>query len=90
MEGGQPIRVLVVDDHRMFTDALTTVLDQDGRFVVVGTAATGREAGAPAQLTMKSSAHKKRGRNRKRITKKTMRVASRDGTKWLTRSSGGG
>ena len=44
MEGGQPIRVLVVDDHRMFTDALTTVLGQDGRFVVVGTAATGREA----------------------------------------------
>ena len=44
MEGGQPIRVLVVDDHLMFTDALTTVLDQDGRFEVVGTAATGREA----------------------------------------------
>lgn len=44
MEGGQPIRVLVVDDHRMFTDALTAVLDQDGRFEVVGTAATGREA----------------------------------------------
>ncbi len=44
MEGGPPIRVLVVDDHRLFTDALTTVLDQDGRFEVVGTAATGREA----------------------------------------------
>ena len=45
MEGGQqPIRVLVVDDHRMFTDALTAVLEQDGRFEVVGTAATGREA----------------------------------------------
>ncbi len=44
MKGGQPIRVLVVDDHRMFTDVLTTVLDQDGRFQVVGTAATGREA----------------------------------------------
>ena len=44
MEGGQPIRVLVVDDHQMFTDALTTVLGQDGRFQVVGTAATGREA----------------------------------------------
>ena len=40
----QRIRVLVVDDHRMFTDALTAVLDQDGRFEVVGTAATGREA----------------------------------------------
>ena len=40
----QPIRVLVVDDHVMFTDALTAVLDQDGRFEVVGTAATGREA----------------------------------------------
>jgi DNA-binding NarL/FixJ family response regulator len=39
-----PIRVLVVDDHQMFTHALTTVLSQDGRFEVVGTAATGREA----------------------------------------------
>jgi DNA-binding NarL/FixJ family response regulator len=44
MEGGQPIRVLVVDDHQIFTHALTTVLEQDGRFAVVGTAATGREA----------------------------------------------
>ena len=40
----QRIRVLVVDDHRMFTEALTAVLRQDGRFEVVGTAATGREA----------------------------------------------
>jgi DNA-binding NarL/FixJ family response regulator len=39
-----PIRVLLVDDHQMFTHALTTVLSQDGRFDVVGTAATGREA----------------------------------------------
>jgi DNA-binding NarL/FixJ family response regulator len=38
------IRVLVVDDHQLFTHALTTVLEQDGRFDVVGTAATGREA----------------------------------------------
>jgi two-component system NarL family response regulator len=44
MEGGLPIRVLVVDDHQLFTHALTTVLAQDGRFEVVGTAATGREA----------------------------------------------
>jgi two-component system NarL family response regulator len=45
MEGGQPvIRVLVVDDHRIFTHALETVLNEDGRFEVVGTAATGREA----------------------------------------------
>lgn len=44
MEGGQPIRVLVVDDHRIFTHALTAVLEQDGRFEVVGTASTGREA----------------------------------------------
>jgi DNA-binding NarL/FixJ family response regulator len=45
MTGGQQlIRVLVVDDHQMFTEALTTVLEQDGRFTVVGTAATGREA----------------------------------------------
>jgi two-component system NarL family response regulator len=39
-----PIRVLVVDDHQLFTHALTAVLDLDGRFAVVGTAATGREA----------------------------------------------
>ena len=29
MEGAQPIRVLVVDDHQIFTHALTTVLSQD-------------------------------------------------------------
>ena len=51
MEGGTPIRVLVVDDHRLFTDALTTVLAQDGRFEVVGTAATGREAVKLAKST---------------------------------------
>src|SRR5829696_3077554 len=44
MEAGRPIRVLVVDDHPIFTHALTAVLSQDGRFEVVGTAATGREA----------------------------------------------
>jgi DNA-binding NarL/FixJ family response regulator len=41
---GQRIRVLVVDDHVLFTQGLTAVLEQDGRFEVVGTAATGREA----------------------------------------------
>ena len=51
MEGGQPIRVLVVDDHQIFTHALTTVLGQDGRFEVVGTAATGREAVKAAKTT---------------------------------------
>ena len=44
MADAPPIRVLVVDDHQLFTHALTAVLDQDGRFEVVGTAATGREA----------------------------------------------
>jgi DNA-binding NarL/FixJ family response regulator len=44
MQGGQRIRVLVVDDHQIFTHALTAVLEQDDRFEVVGTASTGREA----------------------------------------------
>jgi DNA-binding NarL/FixJ family response regulator len=44
MAEAEPIRVLVVDDERMFTDALTAVLEQDGRFEVVGAAASGREA----------------------------------------------
>ena len=42
--GAPRIRVLVVDDHVLFTQGLTAVLEQDGRFDVVGTAATGREA----------------------------------------------
>src|SRR3954447_17739129 len=49
MAGGQPVRGLVVDEHPIFTHALTTVLAQDGRFEVVGTAATGREAVKLAQ-----------------------------------------
>ena len=44
MEGAKRIRVLVVDDHVLFTQGLTAVLEQDGRFDVVGVAATGREA----------------------------------------------
>jgi DNA-binding NarL/FixJ family response regulator len=39
-----PIRVLIVDDHELFTHALTSTLADDERFEVVGTAATGREA----------------------------------------------
>lgn len=38
------MRVLVVDDHRLFSEALRTLLDGDDRFEVVGTAKTGREA----------------------------------------------
>jgi DNA-binding NarL/FixJ family response regulator len=51
MAGSPPIRVLVVDDHQIFTHALTSVLDQDGRFEVVGTAQTGREAVRRARET---------------------------------------
>jgi DNA-binding NarL/FixJ family response regulator len=42
--GNAPIRVLIVDDHELFTHALTSTLGQDERFEVVGTSATGREA----------------------------------------------
>ena len=45
MEDGTPlIRILIVDDHRLFAHALDETLSHDGRFEVVGTAATGREA----------------------------------------------
>ena len=40
----EPIRVLVVDDHQLFVEGLTAVLAGDGRFEVVGSAATGRDA----------------------------------------------
>jgi DNA-binding NarL/FixJ family response regulator len=40
----RPVRVLIVDDHQLFTEALRTLLESDPRFEVVGTASTGREA----------------------------------------------
>jgi DNA-binding NarL/FixJ family response regulator len=39
-----PVRVLIVDDHQLFVEALTSLLQRDERFVVVGTATTGRDA----------------------------------------------
>lgn len=39
-----PIRVLVADDHAGMVAALVSVLEDDGRFDVVGTAATGSQA----------------------------------------------
>jgi DNA-binding NarL/FixJ family response regulator len=39
-----PVRVLIVDDHELFSTALRTMLDRDERLEVVATAKTGREA----------------------------------------------
>jgi len=33
-----PIRVVLVDDHRLFADALTLLLERDDRVAIVGTA----------------------------------------------------
>ncbi|MEV6932847.1 response regulator transcription factor [Dactylosporangium sp. NPDC051485] len=41
---GDPIRVLVADDHPIFRDGLAVLLGSVGGIDVVGTAATGREA----------------------------------------------
>jgi DNA-binding NarL/FixJ family response regulator len=38
------IRVLIADDHRLFTEALEAILDADDRIAVVGRASDGREA----------------------------------------------
>jgi len=38
------IRVLIADDHRLFTEALETILGVDARITVVATAADGRQA----------------------------------------------
>ena len=40
----QPVRVLIADDHRLFAEALETVLATDERIEVVGRAADGDEA----------------------------------------------
>ena len=46
-----PVQVLVVDDHALFVESLRARFDQDERFEVVGTAATGREAVKVAKST---------------------------------------
>ena|SRR5438105_934801 len=40
----QAVRVLVVDDHELFADALKLFLARDARIEVVGVASSGREA----------------------------------------------
>ena len=42
--GDAPIRVLIADDHRLFADALSTLLDRHDRIAVVGSAASGSDA----------------------------------------------
>jgi DNA-binding NarL/FixJ family response regulator len=41
---GKKIRVLIADDHRLFTEALDAILGADRRIQVAGTARDGREA----------------------------------------------
>jgi DNA-binding NarL/FixJ family response regulator len=41
---GTPIRVLIADDHLMFAEALTTLLERNERIEVVGSATTGADA----------------------------------------------
>jgi DNA-binding NarL/FixJ family response regulator len=40
----QKIRVLIVDDHRLFADALAAILTTDARIEIVGKAGDGEEA----------------------------------------------
>ena len=44
VEARRPLRVLLADDHRLFVEALTALLDRDARIDIVGSAATGTEA----------------------------------------------
>jgi len=39
-----PVRVVIVDDHRLFVDALALLLGHDDRLDVIGTAGDGRSA----------------------------------------------
>jgi DNA-binding NarL/FixJ family response regulator len=44
MQFGAMVRVLIVDDHRLFAEALSAILGAESRVDVVGLAATGSEA----------------------------------------------
>ena len=48
-----PVRVVIVDDHRLFVDALALLLGHDDRLEVIGTAGDGRAA---IDLVVKSHA----------------------------------
>ena len=39
-----PVRVVIVDDHRLFVDAVAMLLGHDDRLAVIGTALDGRTA----------------------------------------------
>ena len=39
-----PVRVVIVDDHRLFVDALALLLGHDDRLEVIGTASDGPTA----------------------------------------------
>jgi DNA-binding NarL/FixJ family response regulator len=41
---GRAVRILIVDDHRLFAESLMALLSEDERFEVVGTAHDGAEA----------------------------------------------
>src|ERR687883_344501 len=42
--GGAAIRVLIVDDHILFAEALATLLERNDRIEVVGSATSGADA----------------------------------------------
>src|SRR5438093_900094 len=42
--GDEPIRVLIADDHLLFAEALSTLLERNDRIEVVGSAANGPDA----------------------------------------------
>ena len=44
-----PLRILVAEDDESFLEAISLLLEQDGRFVVAGCARNGREAVALAE-----------------------------------------
>jgi two-component system nitrate/nitrite response regulator NarL len=44
MDGSQPIKVVIADDHGLFAEALEAILTVDGRVQVVGRAADGAKA----------------------------------------------
>jgi two-component system nitrate/nitrite response regulator NarL len=44
-----PLRILVAEDDESFLEAISLLLEQDGRFVVAGRARNGREAVALAE-----------------------------------------
>ena len=72
------VGVLLVDDHKMFSDSLARVLADEPDIEIVGTAATGASAISMAQRLQPTYSHRHRAISRRSAQRKERAMTSTD------------